>query len=87
MDPEIRSRFWEEMRRLNTEEETTIFFSTQYLEEAEKHAGELAVIHGGTIAWRGDVDGFIAEHSSGSDGLEEGYLRFLDKAKKEAVHA
>ena len=77
MDPESRAAFWTEMRRLNTEEGTTIFFTTQYLEEAGKHGDQLALIDGGLIAYRGTVKDFSIAHG-GSDGdLESGYLNFL----------
>ncbi len=92
MDPEIRSRFWTELRRLNREEGMTIFFTTQYLEEAEKHAVDLAVIDGGTLAYRGTIADFVAAHAA-EGSLEEGYLRFLEARRsaraieKEAIHA
>ena len=77
MDPEIRSLFWAELRRLNSEDGMTIFFTTQYLEEAEKHAVDLAVIDGGVLAYRGTIADFVAAHAA-EGGLEEGYLRFLE---------
>ncbi|MFA6504762.1 MAG: ABC transporter ATP-binding protein [Treponemataceae bacterium] len=89
MDPEVRALFWEELLRLNREEGTSILFSTQYLEEAEKHAEDLAIIDEGIMTYRGTVKGFIDEHGSGilGEGLEEGYLAFLGKADREAIHA
>ena len=50
MDPEGRATFWQEIRRLNREEGTTVFITTQYLEEAQRHADELAVIDDGRLA-------------------------------------
>lgn len=76
MDPEIRADFWAELRRLNAEEGTTLFFTTQYLEEAERHAEDLAVIDGGRIAYRGSTAGFLAGPGRG-EGLEAGYVAFL----------
>ncbi len=93
MDPESRAAFWAEMRRLNTEEGACVFFTTQYLEEAEKHGDELAVLDSGLVAYRGTVRGFAAEHSGPGGDLEAGYLNFVESrrlaagASEEAVHA
>jgi len=84
MDPEIRAAFWAELRRLNEEEGVTVFFSTQYLEEAERHADELAVLDRGRIAYRGSTAAFIAAQASGGTeaaeaaDLESSYLKFLE---------
>lgn len=92
MDPEVRALFWGEILRRNREEGTTIFFTTQYLEEAERHAESLAVIHGGRIAYRGTPSEFAARYAGAGSGgpgdLESGYLTFLETRRgKEAVHA
>jgi len=83
MDPEIRLLFWEELRRLNREEGTTIFFTTQYLEEAEREAGSLAVIESGIMAYQGDPGDFARRYAAkGGDGsLEAGYLGFLESRR------
>ena len=75
MDPEGRELFWNEMRRLNREERCTLFITTQYLEEADRHADELAVLRDGTVRYRGAVRSFNALAGSGS--LEERYLAFI----------
>ncbi len=48
LDPTSRSALWEELRRLNGEG-TTIFLTTQYLEEADQLADRIAIIDGGRI--------------------------------------
>ncbi|MBU0927343.1 MAG: ABC transporter ATP-binding protein [Spirochaetes bacterium] len=93
MDPESRAAFWAEMRRLNAEEGVCVFFTTQYLEEADRHGDELAVLDAGLVAYRGTVPAFAAEHSGPGGDLEAGYLNFVESrrlaagATKEAVHA
>ena len=77
MDPESRAAFWAEMRRLNAEEGATVFFTTQYLEEAERHDDELAVLNKGVVAYRGTVTGFAAAHAGPGGDLETGYLNFV----------
>jgi ABC-2 type transport system ATP-binding protein len=53
LDPVSRLGIWEEVRRLNTERGMTIFLTTQYLEEADRLADEVAIINKGRIAAQG----------------------------------
>lgn len=53
LDPVSRLGIWEEVRRLNTERGMTIFLTTQYLEEADRLADEVAIINKGRIATQG----------------------------------
>jgi ABC-2 type transport system ATP-binding protein len=84
MDPEIRAAFWESIRSINREERMTLFLTSQYLEEAEKHATEMALIRDGEIAYTGGVEAFIDGFGrERARSLEEGYLHYM----KEALHA
>jgi ABC-2 type transport system ATP-binding protein len=92
MDPEIRAVFWSELRRLNRDEGTTVFFTTQQLDEAEKHAEQLAVIDDGLLAYRGTVRDFVDRHPAAEGDLEAGYLCFIEARRPdvraaEVVHA
>jgi len=53
LDPTSRVALWDEVRRLNGEG-TTVFLTTQYLEEADELAGRIAIIDGGRIVREGD---------------------------------
>jgi ABC-2 type transport system ATP-binding protein len=53
LDPVSRLGIWEEVRRLNAEEGMTIFLTTQYLEEADRLADEVAIIDKGKIVAQG----------------------------------
>jgi ABC-2 type transport system ATP-binding protein len=53
LDPTSRISLWEEVRRLNTELGTTVFLTTQYLEEADELAHRVAIIDGGRIVREG----------------------------------
>jgi ABC-2 type transport system ATP-binding protein len=53
LDPTSRLSLWEEVRRLNAEG-TTVFLTTQYLEEADELAGRVAIIDGGRIVREGE---------------------------------
>ncbi|MFA6553613.1 MAG: ATP-binding cassette domain-containing protein [Patescibacteria group bacterium] len=53
LDPASRADIWEEVHRINKEDGVTIFLTTQYLEEADKLAQEVAIINKGQIVARG----------------------------------
>ena len=53
LDPASRAAIWEEVRRLNAEQGMTIFLTTQYLEEADRLADEVAIIDRGRIVAQG----------------------------------
>lgn len=56
LDPISRSAIWEEVRRLNQELGMTIFLTTQYLEEADRLADQVAIIHRGRLVAEGTPD-------------------------------
>ncbi len=53
LDPASRAKVWAEVRRLNQELGMTIFLTTQYLEEADRLADEVAIIDRGRIVAQG----------------------------------
>ena len=53
LDPLSRLTVWNEVRRLNREHGTTVFLTTQYLEEADQLAGRVAIIDLGRIVAEG----------------------------------
>ena len=65
LDPVSRARVWEEVRRLNRHLGTTIFLTTQYLEEADALAGRVGIIDHGRIIADGRPDEL--KRSLGSD--------------------
>ena len=68
LDPLSRVAIWEEVRRLNSELGVTIFLTTQYLEEADRLADEVAIINKGRIVARGRPDEL--KHQVGDDVVE-----------------
>jgi ABC-2 type transport system ATP-binding protein len=52
LDPASRLTVWEELRRINGRG-TTIFLTTQYLEEADQLCDRIAIIDGGLIVREG----------------------------------
>ena len=53
LDPMSRVNLWDEVRRLN-DEGTTVFLTTQYLEEADELADRIAIIDNGCIVRDGN---------------------------------
>jgi ABC-2 type transport system ATP-binding protein len=86
MDPVARANFWEIINRLNKTEGVTIFLTTQYLEEADKHATEMALIVDGEIHYSGTIQNFKALVNHGTDiSLEVSYLHYLKKITKQII--
>jgi len=52
LDPASRVTVWDEVRRIN-QRGTTVFLTTQYLEEADQLCNRLAIIDGGLIVREG----------------------------------
>jgi ABC-2 type transport system ATP-binding protein len=53
LDPNSRVAMWDEIRKLNRQSGTTVFLTTQYMEEADELAGRIAVIDFGKIVAEG----------------------------------
>ncbi|HET7445827.1 MAG TPA: ABC transporter ATP-binding protein [Solirubrobacterales bacterium] len=62
LDPQIRTELWTLIGALKSRG-TTILMSTHYIEEAERLADEVAVMHQGRIISRGHPAKLIAEHA------------------------
>ncbi len=52
VDVELRHMLWEQMKRLNKEEGTTIMLTTHYLEEAQELCDEIAIIDQGQLSMK-----------------------------------
>ncbi len=55
LDPQGRTDMWQTIREL-ADRGTTVFLTTQYLEEADHLADEIAILHGGKIVADGPPD-------------------------------
>ena len=60
LDPVSRRSIWEEVEKLN-HEGTTVFLTTQYLEEADKLADRVGIIDDGRLVAEGTPDALKAE--------------------------
>jgi ABC-2 type transport system ATP-binding protein len=54
LDPEVRIKFWQIVREL-ADGGTTVFLTTQYLDEAEQLADRIAILHEGRIIANGTL--------------------------------
>lgn len=73
LDPQTRNHMWSYLQNLNKEEGITVFFTTHYMEEAERIAQRIAIIDHGTII----ATGTAAELKSrtGTESLEDAFLK------------
>jgi ABC-2 type transport system ATP-binding protein len=69
LDPASRLTVWAEVRRIN-ERGTTVFLTTQYLEEADQLCDRLAIIDDGRIVREG-TPGFLKADLRERLGLDE----------------
>jgi ABC-2 type transport system ATP-binding protein len=60
LDPASRLTIWEELRRINARG-TTVFLTTQYLEEADRLCDRIAIIVGGLIVRHGTPEKLKAD--------------------------
>jgi len=77
LDTQTRNLLWDYVKKLNKNENMTIFFSTHYLEEAEDVAEQIAIIDHGKIVARGTSKEL--EKLTKTKSLEEAYLSLTGK--------
>ncbi len=85
LDPEARLEVWKTVREL-AHSGTTVFLTTQYLEEAEQLADRIAILHEGRIIANGTLDELkqlfppaTVEYVEKQPTLEEIYLAIVGK--------
>jgi ABC-2 type transport system ATP-binding protein len=81
LDPKGRTDMWLTIRQL-VEYGTTVFLTTQYLEEADRLADEIAILHGGRIVASGTPDELKALVPTGLVELEFGEEEQLSAAQR-----
>lgn len=81
LDPQTRNYMWAYLTELNKTEGTTIFFTTHYMEEADRYAQAIAVIdHGKIIALGAPVE---LKKQTYTTTLEEAFLALTGKTIRE----
>jgi len=81
LDPQTRNHIWEYIIELNKKEKITIFFTTHYIEEANKIAQRVAIIDHGKIIAEGTPDELIKETKT--ETLEDAFLSLTGKQIRE----
>ena len=89
LDPEARIEVWQVIQNL-ADSGTTVFLTTQYLDEAEKLADRIAILHEGTIIVSGTLEELRkllppakVEYVERQPTLEEIFLAIVGSDKKE----
>ncbi|HEV3158229.1 MAG TPA: ATP-binding cassette domain-containing protein [Candidatus Baltobacteraceae bacterium] len=77
LDPQTRNRIWEHLRDLNVRERITVFFTTHYMEEAERFAQRIAIIDHGRIIAQGTAAELMEQTKTTS--LEDAFLALTGK--------
>lgn len=78
LDPQTRNALWGYVQRLNSEEGITVFFTTHYMEEADRTARNIAIIDHGVIIAQGSSAELQQE--TGTTSLEEAFLKLTGNA-------
>jgi ABC-2 type transport system ATP-binding protein len=78
LDPQTRNHMWQYLEKLSKEEGITVFFTTHYMEEADKAAGRIAIIDHGKIVAMGSGDELKKQTST--DSLEGAFLALTGSA-------
>ncbi len=81
LDPTSRAQVWKEVRTLNKTYGTTIFLTTQYLEEADELADRVGIINDGRIVAEGTPDEL--KRRVGSDVIQ---VRLDDNSDRRAAY-
>jgi len=81
LDPQSRTDMWLTIRQL-VANGTTVFLTTQYLDEADRLADQIAILHGGTIVANGTPDELKAMVPAGLVELDFGDEEELATAQR-----
>ncbi len=73
LDPQTRNHMWSYIENLSKKEKITIFFTTHYMEEAEKVAQKVAIIDHGKLVAQGTPEELKKQTKTNS--LEEAFLK------------
>lgn len=73
LDPQTRNHMWNYLQELNKSEGITVFFTTHYMEEAERIAQRLAIVDHGKIVASGTAEEL--KNQTGTKTLEEAFLK------------
>jgi ABC-2 type transport system ATP-binding protein len=78
LDPQTRNQMWAYLQELNQRDNTTVFFTTHYMEEADRVAQRIAIIDHGKIVASGTSAAL--KEQTGTTSLEEAFLKLTGRA-------
>ena len=81
LDPQTRNHIWSYIKNLNEEEKMTVFFTTHYMEEADKVANRVAIIDNGKIIAQGSPQELKKQTKTLS--LEDAFLQLTGHTIRE----
>jgi ABC-2 type transport system ATP-binding protein len=81
LDPQTRNHIWNHIKNLNEEEKMTVFFTTHYMDEAERIAQRIAIIDHGKIIAQG-TPGELKQQTK-TTSLEDAFLALTGKIIRE----
>jgi ABC-2 type transport system ATP-binding protein len=81
LDPQTRNHMWSYLQELNRSNRTTVFFSTHYMEEAERVAQRIAIIDHGKIVAMGTAA--TLREQTGTETLEGAFLALTGRTIRE----
>ncbi len=73
LDPQTRNHIWDYVKKLNRSENITVFFTTHYIEEADRYTQTIAIMDHGKIITKGTPQDL--KKKTGTSDLEEAFLK------------
>ncbi|MCX6786636.1 MAG: ATP-binding cassette domain-containing protein [Candidatus Kaiserbacteria bacterium] len=83
LDPQTRNHLWSYVQKLNSDEGITVFFTTHYMEEADRIAKNIAIIDHGVIIAQGSSEELQKQTSTTT--LEEAFLKLTGSAIRDEL--
>ena len=81
LDPQTRNHMWNYIKDLRDKEGLTVFFTTHYMEEADKNADRIAIIDHGKIVAQGKSEELKSQTNTKT--LEDAFLALTGKDIRE----
>jgi ABC-2 type transport system ATP-binding protein len=81
LDPQTRNQIWKYIQNLNQKENITVFFTTHYMEEAERFSQRIAIIDQGKILIQGTSQELMKKTKQKT--LEDAFLELTGRQIRE----
>jgi ABC-2 type transport system ATP-binding protein len=81
LDPQTRNHIWSYIKELNAKEGITVFFTTHYLEEADRSATRVAIIDKGKIIAESTAQEM--KQKTGTSNLEDAFIKLTGREIRE----